>query len=440
MEKNLKFDLLSEISNNLVKYIFASIIIFKIIGFLIKMIEKQYIQDKTYKIPENYNINDIEIFNDDNYNSIIAGSNITYKYSDNQFKKIKAFGGKKVILLIDRYEEKNPVFLPLEIYSITSKDKDIYYYAMALVVNILDKLIDKYEDITGSIPSPNQYKNRPIRIEVAYINAGGLAGHGFSGMAAGPEFLRQFYNSCVKFLQDNNNLPRINHVYTYELMRNYIIPWKFTDILDYRLEGYSKEGTIFVSNYDKKLDYGWVNQGFVNVAGALISTSIEPKIGFSYHGKNLDEFCNGMEYNLDQYLNGNYKWEDVFTYQRLPWDEYSTLDNIYSGLLIRLWKNYGKNDFLKRFWSLLNNDGLRRRTPYNYFFVYNNINKEDYLDKYSFEEYQSDRKLNMQTAVENFYIICSYAAKNNMYDYFKNTLRFTPRDEAKEFANQLLTS
>ncbi len=381
-----------------------------------------------YTIP--YNVPDIEVFNDNSYDPYIING-----------KNVIAFGGKKVILIIDKnnigtdldYTDTNGNIIK-PIINISSINKNLYYYAMAIFIDIIDKLILQYESMVGMIPQENSYKNRPIRIEISYINAGGLASHGISGMAAGPAFLRNFYDTCINYLIDNNQLPKIEHIFTYELMRNYIFPNVFTPIMDYRL--YEIDKSTGTNIRTKKLnvdEWGWVNQGFVNVTGGLLSVNIEPKILFNYFGYDAEGFWATMEKHLDTYIESGKPWEEIYMYNRLEWTEdRESLDNLYSGLLIRLWRNYGRFTFLQRMFKAIRN--MYNRSGNNY---RNKPWASDYIDNLSYD-YNSVIKLNYQTARENFYIASSYGANTDLYDYFVNTLRCPIRNEARTYAINLI--
>jgi hypothetical protein len=321
-----------------------------------------------------------------------------------------------------------------------SINKNKYYYAMAILIDNLDKLVDQFEITVGRIPYPNLYRDRRIRVEVSFIDTAGLASHGFSGMACGPAFLKDYYNSCITYIEDNTQLPKIDHIFTYELCRNYIFPDDFTLLFDYRLYDLSNR-----NNNTKTLSYwewGWVNQGFVNVLGGLLTKNIIPSINFDYSGYNIEQFWNMMERHLDTYItglnNGIYTWDNTFMYSRMIWTKNidnpngaESLDNIYSGLLIRLWRNHGGKVFLIRFFKaikLMNN-----RNTYNFL---NLSNKLDYIDNLSTDIYNA--KLTAQTAAENFYIASTYGANQDLYTYFTVTLKRSIRQEARDYAINLI--
>jgi len=121
-------------------------------------------------------------------------------------------------------------------------------------------------------------------------------------MACGPAFLRKFYDSCITYLDDNTQLPQFEHVFTYELCRNYIFPDQFTPLLDYRLYN-----LLDRNNINKPLEFyewGWVNQGFVNVLGGLLTKNIIPDVSFNYYGYDAEGFWKSMEAHLDKYIDG----------------------------------------------------------------------------------------------------------------------------------------
>ena len=402
-----------------------------------------YTPQSQFNLP--YNISDIEIFDDSNYNAIIITKN--NQGTTNIIPNVKVCCGRNVSLIIDKDNIGTDLDFTLSngsvakpIFSLQSTNKDKYYYAMAVLINNLDKLVDQFNITVGRIPTPREYRNRPVRIEVAYINAGGYASHGITGMACGPAFLRYFYDSCVAYIEDNAQLPKFEHVFTYELCRNYIFPDEFTPLFDYRLYDLSDR-----NNNTKTLkfwEWGWVNQGFVNVFGGLLTKNIVPAVNFNYFGYDGEQFWRSMERHLDTYLNGLnsgiYTWDNTFMYHRMIWTANAanpggaeSLDNLYSGILIRLWRNNGSNVFLLRFFraiKLMNN-----RNAYHF---YNLPNKLDYIDNLSTS--LDDVKLNAQTAAENFYIASSYGATRDLYDYFVNTLKRSIRSEAQTYVINLI--
>jgi hypothetical protein len=131
------------------------------------------------------------------------------------------------------------------------------------------------------------------------------------------------------------------HVLCYELCRNYIFPEEFTAALDFCL----LEGPDC---------WGWANQGFVNVLGTLLLDELhDPAIGFTYHGHTRDAFLASMEDELKTYISRGGPFAETFLHERLPWKPASSVDNVWSGLLVRLWRDHGRGAFLARFFAAI---------------------------------------------------------------------------------------
>jgi len=394
-----------------------------------------------------YSIPDIEIFDDSNYPSyIITKNNDGFTHV---IPNVKVCCGRNISLIIDKdnvgtdldFTSSNGT-ISKPIFSIYSANKNKYYYAMAILVDNLDKLVDQFKTTVGHEPVANPYRNRPIRIEIAYINAGGLASHGVSGMACGPAFLRDFYDSCIAYLDDNTKLPQVEHIFTYELCRNYIFPDEFTLLFDYRLYNLSDRNSNIKTL--GLLEWGWVNQGFINVMGGLLTKNIQPSVNFNYFGYDAEGFWKSMEKHLDTYIEGYnsgiYTWDNTFMFNRMIWTKNAdnpngaeSLDNLYSGILIRLWRNNGNGNFLKRFYK-----AVKLMSNRNSYYFLNNADELTYLDNLSTDALNV--KLNAQTAAENFYIASSYGANKDLYDFFTGTLHRSIRQEARTYANNLIVN
>jgi len=342
----------------------------------------------------------IEIFQDTNYEKYIAGGPV-----------ITAFCGKNISIIIDNKdwltETKKPI---INIYN-TQQGLD----AMAKCVIAVDNLINAFTKCVARIPTPNYYQNRPFHIESAYINAAGLASHGTYGMACGPSFINDFYKSALDPIAYKNNLGEIwtndnpndlsiviPHVLCYEICRNYIFPDEFTPVFDYcLLDSRDPNAKISPSNW------GWVNQGFVNITGTLLVADMESNIGFNYGGHSMKWFFNYMENHLDQYILGGLSWDETFMHDRLLWAPDTSLDNVYSGIIIRLWRNYGRRDFLRRWFASI-----------PLLIVHNK---------------------NSIIARENFFIAACMGAQQNLQSYFV-MLRWPIRSEVYTKVNTLLSS
>jgi hypothetical protein len=201
---------------------------------------------------------------------------------------------------------------------------------------------------------------------------------------AGPAFLKGMYDAALQ------GRSYIDHVYFYESTRNYIFPEVFTEALDYHLE----EGPEC---------WGWVNQGFIDVMGCLLAEHIP--IEFYYYGQDRDTFMKNMQNHLTTYVNNpdKYNWFNVWNQKMLPWDSRSSLDNLFAGLLVFLYQNYGGIEFLKRWFSILST--LVHRKP---------ASKSDH-----------------QGARDNFFLASCYAAQRDLTEQFERLLRWPISDEAK---------
>jgi len=242
----------------------------------------------------------------------------------------------------------------------------------------LERLLGSMVEVVGRRPLLTySYKGRSV-CEVDFLeNAAGLAHHGRAGFACGPAFLKESLESCF------SSHPYIHHVFGYESFRNHLFPEVFTPPFKYAcLEGPEC--------------WGWLNQGLVNIVGCLLLQTEEPGgWGFSYYGKSAAAFRAGMEAHLLIYsllrLSGKVEWGDAFLHERLPWAQDQSLDNLYSGMISMLYRDFGGVQFLKGFLSQA--PGLlRERSP---------STVHDFT-----------------AAAENFYLACSIAARSDLYLLF----------------------
>jgi hypothetical protein len=196
------------------------------------------------------------------------------------------------------------------------------------------------------------------------------------------------------------------------------------------------------NNPNKKFTYEYdytacISQGFVNILGGILTLDINPPVSYNYSGFDLPGIFKMMEDHLDIYIDGTYEWNDVFMYDRLIWNTSQSLDNLYSGLLIRLWKTYNTNgNFLVRFFNAIN---LMIPTRHPQFFQNSQQNIVKYTDGNANVD-PSYLRLNPQTAAENFYIASSYGAKQDLYTYYTVTLRRSIRPEAQTLALNLINN
>ena len=234
--------------------------------------------------------------------------------------------------------------------------------------------------------------------------AAGLAHHGQAGFAVGPAFLEQ----CVRSRCAGLGPPLLSHIFCYECCRNYIFPEDFTAVLDYSCVrgAVTQRGALGVID---PLCSGWVNQGLVNVLGVLLTLDDAAEdVRVDYHGQSADQFLAGMEQALDRHIcDQSLSWSDTFMHERLPWAHHHSLDNVYSGILVRLWRLHGRSDFLRRFFTLALPLLLANgRAPAS--------------------------KLDAEVARENFLLACSVAARLDLAAFFERDLRMPLRAAAAE--------
>ena len=320
---------------------------------------------------------DLEDIFDSAYESIISCGS-----------RVHAFLGRRVALVIDASSQ-----LPLSQWSGERANRR----AVSASISAIENLISALDSVVGRVPAPRSYRGRDVRVEVAFLeNAAGLAGHGVAGVAVGPAFIRGLVESAA---QGALILP---HVLCYEIMRNYIFPEEFTVVFDYCLRSSREPGAELSPSC-----WGWVNQGFVNVVGTLLVEEIYPQVDFTYHGHTRDAFLAQMEAHAKKYVDGGLPWADTFMHERLLWDQNSSLDNVYSGVLIVLWRAHGRVTFLRRFFAAI--PRLRAtRAPKG---------KDD-----------------VDTARENFFLAACAGAQTNLITYFEGELRWPLREAARSAA------
>ena len=249
--------------------------------------------------------------------------------------------------------------------------------AMKGIVSNLEKMLYIYDDVVGMVPqyysSPDSRLEGRIPNEVNYLQtAAGLAGAAVAGVAVGPDFVNGMLTSALEGRQV------IDHIFFYENFRNYMFPEVFTKVLDYHTS-------------ESYWSSGWVNQGFVNIFGCLVSVAITPPVEFTYFGTDRDGFIQSMENHLMTYVeNPEYNVNNTFMKGFLPWRSQSSLDNLYSGLNSFLFRKCGGVTFLKGFFGALKS--LLVRAP---------SSKADY-----------------ETAMENYYIAASIGANADLKDFF----------------------
>ena len=250
------------------------------------------------------------------------------------------------------------------------------------LVRAVEALLRDLDHVVGRAPalSAGDALRGRSRVEVAFLpGAAGLAHHGRAGFAVGPAFVEEWLRGAAA------GAPALHHVFTYESVRNYIFPDEFTAVFDYAC----RQGPH---------SWGWVNQGFVNILGCLCC--VDSGVAFTYHGYTAEQFCAQMEADLAAYRDGAWPWSEVFENDRLPWNAGRSLDNLYSGLLVALWRAHGRRRFLRR-WFCGAIPLLLARVPAS--------------------------KADVATARENFFLAACYAARADLTPLFAGTLRWPLR-------------
>jgi len=330
--------------------------------------------------------------------------------------QVTAFCGPKVALIIDNIDWYTETKKPVSALYDTPYGIEV----MAKAIVGLEKLVAAYDNIVGRIPAVGSaYNNRPIRLECAYLgNAGGLAGHGVYNFANGPDFIKQYINSIrdpeayhvyqSHYWQKDNPIKYpiyYQHATTYELCRNYIFPDQFTPAFLYGVDG-SKRGTMESTTLViNNSNYGWINQGFVNITGVLLVADMYPNVGLNYNGYSYQWFMNYMMGHLQKYIDGGKSWENTFLHEYLEWSPSNSLDNVYSGILATLWGSFGRTSFLKNWFGCLS-----LLPPTNY---------------------------NVVIARDNFFLASCYGAQLNLKNYFMNTLRWPITEATLDKAQSL---
>ncbi len=252
---------------------------------------------------------------------------------------------------------------------------------MTEIVGVFDEVFDAYERITGVKPkATRQFEGRAL-VEVSDKVGGGLAHHGRLGIAVGDGFFEGLYR---RFKGGEKTLDQI---YFYEIARNYW-PSTFNPRIDY----HTSKGVD---------DYGWWTVGFNNAMSIFLPAEIGGITDMYYFGSGGAKFAAGMERNLTAYLEGDYSWEEGWCINLVPWAERTSLNDLMTGLLVRLHRDNGGNEFIRK--------------------LYREIPKRRELR--GRDDYQGAR--------DNFYIAASLAASKDLRAFFAE-LRWEIGKEAKE--------
>ena len=289
--------------------------------------------------------------------------------------RVVAFAGPRIALIVDVDSAGDE----LDVERMAAE----WAPATARVLGLLESLLQLYESVTGYSPPLSDPWHGRMRVEVGDIGAAGLAHHGRLGFAVGPAFVKSMLDAQLE------GRPCIHHVFGYEMLRNFIDPDRFTRAFDYRCcagacaaagpaaasGGLAAARAAHLATCRTDADsWGWVNQGFVNVVGCLLSEQLrcsDRPVAFDYFGHTRSGFKRMMEENVERYLGGGaqpppaaggsagsgpgyaYAWETVFLHDRLPWNDRSSLDNAYSGVLTQLYDECGGPALLAGMWRAI---------------------------------------------------------------------------------------
>ena len=252
---------------------------------------------------------------------------------------------------------------------------------MARICATFDDIFNSYQRIIQRKPKLDAPLMGRIRIEVSSQVGGGLANHGQLGVAVGTGFFNGLYNR-VKAGKNT-----YDQVFFYEIARNFWMP-DMNDSIDY----HTSQGPD---------DWGWWTVGFNNAMSVVMSKQVPGIDDMFYFGQNGRSFAAGMETNLDQYLAHpeKYDWENSWCVRLLPWKANTSLNDLMTGLLLRLEREHGGVTFIS---ALYREIPRQRPLPKN---------KSDY-----------------QAVRDNFYAAASLAAKQDLWSFFTSDLRWLLTD------------
>jgi len=277
----------------------------------------------------------------------------------------------------------------------------------ASLVLDLERMLAAFDASAGARPPVQRGLEGRVRVEIDFLGgAAGLAHHGVAGFAVGPAFVRESVQARARGTR------QLEHVFTYECCRNYIVPETFTPLFEHCLA----PGAVVergVEGATAESCWGFFNQSFVNVLGVLLLADAEPALKINYHGSDGAAFLASMEAQLDRHVAGVAAGElcfsDTFAHERLPWAAHQSLDNAWAGVLVRLWRRHGRGELLQRFFTvaipLLHANG---RAPAS--------------------------RADAATARENVMLAYSVAARADLSGFFARSLGMPLREGAAELA------
>lgn len=262
---------------------------------------------------------------------------------------------------------------------------------MTRICTALDETFDAYDRLTGAKPALTAPLRGRIRIEVSPKVGGGLAHHGRLGVAIGDGFFKNLYQRV------HAGKNTYDQVFFYEIARNYWMP-AMNPPIDY----HTSKGPH---------DWGWWTVGFNNAMSVIVPQAVPSVDDMFYFGQSGQQFAAGMEANLNTYLAHPelYNWENSWCVPLLPWKERTSVNDLMTGLLLRLARDHGGAAFIQRLYTQI---PKQRPLPQN---------RSDY-----------------PACRDNFYATASLAAQQDLYEFFVSDLRWAVSDAARQrVRNQL---
>jgi len=256
---------------------------------------------------------------------------------------------------------------------------------MARICSGLDGIFDAYDRVTTRRPKLASPFEGRIRVEVSSQVGGGLASHGVRGIGVGDGFFKGLYER----VKAGNNT--YDQVFFYEIARNYWMA-DMNPAIDYHTSAGPE-------------DYGWWTVGFNNAMSIFMPKEVPGITDMYYFGENGQTFSDGMEANLKEYLAHpeKYNWDNAWCVRLESWKANTSLNDLMTGLLIRLYREQGGIEFISR--------------------LYQEIPKQRPLPK-NLSDYQVAR--------DNFYSAVSFAAKKDLWEFFTKELRWEISDAAHQ--------
>ena len=258
-------------------------------------------------------------------------------------------------------------------------DKD----ALARMLNNLRTMYSAYQQLYGIIePGMLQIPGEDtmfILYFISYIAAGGESSPGESGASIGPDFFRMDYTANLNYPQSRP----LEHVFWYESTRNFMF---YSVKMEY---SHTTPGNTGVS--------GFVGQGLVDIAGCLISKGLG--LDFYYAADfgtpasvDRESF---MDTNLAYFTFYSENTSGTLTFQNtfnvgeyIPFTQSgASIDGLYSGILVYLWRKYKGLPWFSR-----------------------------YIKSFLL---LPDTNMDLQAAVDNYYLAASRATGSDMYAWFK---------------------